>query len=300
VPVSLKPGPYGGWTNCLFLSYGSLELIITSDVGPRVISCRLNGEANLFKEYAEQLGQSGGSEWRIYGGHRLWHAPEIKPRTYSPDNKPVAYEWDGSTLTLIQDVEADTLISKRLVIKMQPDSNEATIVHELRNDGLWAISTAPWCLTVLAAGGRAILPQEPFVPFPDALLPARPLVLWPYTNMHDPRFTFAGRYIELRQDDKSPDPQKIGLRNSQEWGLYERNGTVFLKQAPLVKAAEYPDFGSNWELFTNHEMLELETLGPLTLLEPGAAVEHTEIWTISKVSEGLGAYELISALGLKH
>ena len=30
----------------------------------------------LFKEYDEQMGKTGGDEWRIYGGHRLWIAPE--------------------------------------------------------------------------------------------------------------------------------------------------------------------------------------------------------------------------------
>jgi hypothetical protein len=35
-------------------------------------------------------------------------------------------------------------------------------------------------------------------------------------------------------------------------------------------------------MFTNGEVLELETLGPLTRLEPGAAVEHTERWSLHR------------------
>ena len=31
-----------------------------------------------------EKGKTGGSEWHIYGGHRLWHAPEVMPRTYYP------------------------------------------------------------------------------------------------------------------------------------------------------------------------------------------------------------------------
>jgi hypothetical protein len=38
----------------------------------------------------------------------------------------------------------------------------------------------------------------------------------------------------------------------------------------------YPDFGSQAEIFTDHRFLELETLGPLASLAPGAAVEHVE------------------------
>ncbi len=36
--------------------------------------------------------------------------------------------------------------------------------------------------------------------------------------------------------------------------------------------------GSTAEVFTNADILELETLGPLTKLEPGAVVEHVEDW----------------------
>ena len=35
--VSLEKVAYGGWTNCLKLFDDSVELIVTLDVGPRVI-----------------------------------------------------------------------------------------------------------------------------------------------------------------------------------------------------------------------------------------------------------------------
>jgi hypothetical protein len=34
------------------------------------------------------------------------------------------------------------------------------------------------------------------------------------------------------------------------------------------------------ELFTNADMLEVETLGPLTELAPGSQVEHMERWSL--------------------
>ena len=294
----LRQISYGGWPNCLLLTNETIELIVTLDVGPRIIRCGFHDEDNLFKEYREQLGTTGGDDWRIYGGHRLWHAPEIKPRTYSPDNAAVPHQWDGLTLTLVQDTEPLTHIGKHLTIKMSADRNEIAVTHELINNGPWAITTAPWCLTVLAPGGRAVLPQERFIPFPDALLPARPLVLWHYTDMADSRFTFSTNFIELRQDSNAQNPQKLGIRNSCGWGLYEKNGTVFLKRAALIPDAIYPDFNSNWELYTNHEMLELETLGPLTHLEPGSKVTHEEIWSLHKTQSNLESSKLIKVLGL--
>jgi hypothetical protein len=51
-------------------------------------------------------------------------------------------------------------------------------------------------------------------------------------------------------------------------------------------SAEYPDLGCNTEVFTNADMLELETLSPLTTLPPDGALEHTERWSLHRV----GAY----------
>ena len=73
---------YGGWDNCLRLSNDKIEIVITLDVGPRLIRLGFPGGPNHFKEFPETLGQTGGTEWNSYGGHRLWHAPEQMPRTY--------------------------------------------------------------------------------------------------------------------------------------------------------------------------------------------------------------------------
>lgn len=272
---------YGGWRNCLRLSNGSMELVVTADVGPRIIRCGFAGEQNLFKEYGAAM---GGQEWRIYGGHRLWHAPEEKPRTYAPDNDPIKYEWDGAVLRLFQPVETLTGIEKQIEITLDPSANSAVVRHRLINRNLWDIRTACWCLSVMAPGGRAVLPQEPFVPFPDQLLPARPMVMWSYTDMADKRWNWGSRYIQLSQDSEATYPQKLGLRNSVGWGAYLLKGDVFLKTTSLDKRAEYPDFGSNWEIYTNSDMLELETLGPLQAVQPGQALEHVETWNLFKAN----------------
>ena len=42
----------------------------------------------------------------------------------------------------------------------------------------------------------------------------------------------------------------------------------------------HPDLGCSFETFTNADMLELETLGPMTRLAPGESVTHTERWSL--------------------
>lgn len=285
--TQMKTLEYAGWKNCVQLSNGEVELVVTTDVGPRVIRLGFKGGQNLFKEFAGQIGKTGGEEWRIYGGHRFWHAPEASPRSYSPDNAPINYRWDEKTLTLLQPIEKSTGMQKKISITLDPNRPHARVVHRLVNWNLWDVEVAPWALSVLAPGGRAIFPQEEYRPHPDYLLPARPLVLWHYTNMQDPRWIWGTKYIQLRQDPSAKTKQKVGLLNQKGWAAYALNGDVFLKRYGCDLSATYPDMGCNTETYTDANMLELETLGPLTKIPAnGGAVEHVEDWFLYKAAPG--------------
>lgn len=275
---------YQGWSNCIRLTQGTTELIVTTDVGPRIIRLGFSGGQNLFKEVEEHMGRTGGDEWRSYGGHRLWHAPEASPRTYAPDNAPVQADWDGVTLTLSQDVEKTTGIKKDIRIGFLANSEIVRVEHILTNTNLWDVSLSPWALSVMAQGGRAILPHEEYRSHPEYLLPARPLVLWHYTDMSDSRWLWGERYIQLKQDPKAgEDKQKIGLLNKQGWAAYILNGEVFIKRFACSDGATYPDYGCNNEVYTDGDILEVETLGPLTCLAAdGGCVSHTEHWGLFK------------------
>src|ERR1035437_8818705 len=105
------------------------------------------------------------------------------------------------------------------------------------------------------------------------------LTLWKYTNMSDPRWTWGNQYILLRQETTpTVKQQKVGVLAPDGWVGYARAGNLFVKKFQHLADARYPDFGSSVEVFTNHEMLEVETLGPLASLAPGGHVEHTEQW----------------------
>lgn len=285
--IKAEKTAWGGWPNCWRLVAGDVELIATTDVGPRIARFGFVGGPNLFKEYREQQGLVGGDEWRIYGGHRLWHAPEAKPRTYAPDNGPVASDWDGTRLKLVQPVEQSTGIEKQIEISLAPDGVGFRVLHRLINRGLWDVELAAWSPTVMAPGGRMIALQEPYRAHSDWLLPARPLVLWHYTDMSDPRWVWGRRYLQLRQDPARATPQKAGWLNRRGWLAYALNGCLFVKRHTAIEGATYPDYGCNAETFTNADMLEVETVGPLTrLTAEGGAVEHEERWSLHRADLG--------------
>jgi len=278
---------YGGWPNCIRLSNSQIELIATTDVGPRIIRFGYAGGQNLFREFKDQSGKTGGDKWQIYGGHRLWHAPENPQRTYHPDNSSIKHSWDGKILKLSQPVETATGIVKEIEVTVDAKVNRVKVLHRLINKNVWDVQAAPWSLTVLAPEGRLILPQEPYRSHTGYLLPARPLVLWHYTDMKDPRWIWGTKYIQLRGDPNAATSQKAGVLNTLGWGAYCLNGQVFIKRFGYDPKSTYPDMGCNNETYTDSEILEFETIGPLAVIPAnGGTAEHIEYWFLFKAEVG--------------
>jgi hypothetical protein len=278
--INMDKVKYGGWENCYRLSNGLIELIVTGDVGPRVIRFGLVGKQNMFKEFADQLGKTEAEEWLAFGGHRLWHAPEAQPRTYFIDTEPVLVQEIENGLVVTQKPEPTTGLQKQIEIKMSPDKPEVQLNHILINHGLWPVETAPWSISIMAPGGVGIMTLPPRGPHPENMLPTSLLSIWPYTDLTDPRWTLGKRYILLRQDSAMEAPQKMGVLATDGWAGYANHGALFIKQTPLQFNAAYPDLGANFEMFTNDEMLEVESLGPFEVIPPKGQIDHLEHWTL--------------------
>ena len=276
--VKVDTVPCLGQPRCLRLSNGAVELVVTTDIGPRIVRYALAGGENILGEVPEAVTKTELGDWKPWGGHRLWHAPESNPRSYAPDNTPVRFEVAGNRVSLSQPVEGGTGIEKKMTVMLDATGSRVTVGHVLTNRNLWEVELAPWALTIMRGGGTAILPQEPYGPHAQNLLPVRPLALWSYTDLSDPRFTIGPRYIRVRSDPQRTEPQKIGIGNKQGWGAYSHGRTVFLKRFPYRPQATYPDYGSNCEVYTAGSFIELETLGPLARLGPGQMAEHFEEW----------------------
>ncbi len=279
--ITVEKIEFAGWPNCLKIYNSEVELIVSTDIGPRILSYGFSGEPNLLYLLPDQVGKTGGDEWRIYGGHRLWHAPEAMPRSYSPDNTSIQYKEIKNGVHLIQAQEPSTGISKELEITVGAN-NDVTVVHRLVNHNLWEVQLAIWALSVMAPGGRAIIPQEKYGKADVFLLPARPLVLWHFTKMNDPRWIWGEKYIQAVHDPAHSSEQKIGAGNSLGWIAFWLNETLLVKKIEFDPAATYCDFGCNVEIYMNGDFLEMETLGPIRKLASGGVIEHVETWALGR------------------
>ncbi len=292
---------YLGYSNNIRLTNGTVELILTTDYGPRIMRYAFVGSGDNGNVFATLPGvtlKTVLGDWRIRGGTRFWHSPENDPRTYVPDNTPISYKILGpNSVELIEPTEAATGIQKSATITLAPTGTKVTVVEHLTNKGLWAVNLAGWTLSAMHPGGKAILPQEPFAGHGGSLLPARPVVLWTYTNMADHRWFWGKEFITLTQDPNDSAPQKLGILNKQGWAAYDRDGLLFIKRFGFHPAAQYPDYNCNNEAYTNNEFLEMESVGPLTELQPGATLTHTEHWWLFKnVELGHGEAGIAAAM----
>jgi hypothetical protein len=280
--VKVEKIDYKGWHNCYRVSNGEVELIVTGDVGPRVIRFGFVGGQNLFKEYAEQLGKSGEEKFQLRGGDRVWKAPEDPVATWAPDNVAPGITPTLRGLIARAPVEPLTKLEKEIEVSMAASGTEVTVSHRITNRSFFTLEFAPWVLTMMAQGGTAITGFPPRGRHPLNLEATNPLVMWAYTDLADKRWTFTKKYLTLRQDPNNSEAQKLGLFNRDTWAAYLLNGELFVKRASADPGKSYTDFGASFETFTNNEFLEVETLGPLTKVPPGQTVEQTERWSLHR------------------
>ena len=78
--ISVKEIDYKEYGKCVEISNGTVDVVVTVDVGPRIIRFGFIGGENELCEApgASQplIGGPVGGVWKIKGGHRLWHSPE--------------------------------------------------------------------------------------------------------------------------------------------------------------------------------------------------------------------------------
>lgn len=278
---------YKTFGNCLEISNGIVKLLVTIDVGPRVINYSfVDGENMMFEDTERNFSSSGpafekfgGGTWYIYGGHRLWTSPEAMPKSYYPDNDPVPYELIENGAVFKPVMQKWNQYQYEITITLDPDTSHVCLTHKVKNCAAWDVTLAPWTLTVLSPGGYEIVAQ----PTKDTgLLGNRLLALWPYTNMMDRRVTWGTKYIALKQEPGHPDKFKVGLNSEHGFAMYFNHGDLFIKQYTPVENGNYPDGGMSFETFTNDLFLEMESLGEITSIPPDTSVTHTEHWSLFK------------------
>jgi hypothetical protein len=278
---------FRGWPNTYRLTNGVVEARVVTDIGPRIMDVHMVGKPNLLYVRDAEAGRSGEPRWVQRGGWRLWIAPERSETTYALDNAACRAEIvNDTTLRVAGPPQPAAGHQKYIDVTLQPGEPRLRIAARLTNIADHELTYAAWSLPVLRPGGRAFVPFDvgPLTAF-DAV---RRLSLWSYTRIGDPRYHFGDRLIQIDQATVRPAPpgqsgrrddeSKIGVDSTQGWAAYLLDGTLFLKRFPHEPRGQYPDGGATIEVYSSHEFLELEDLGPLTTIKPGEDIVLSEDW----------------------
>jgi hypothetical protein len=257
------------------LRRGEVEVVVAIDVGPRVLGLIADGR-NLFAVLpGAGLDVAGYPRFTLYGGHRLWAAPEEPAVTYQPDDRPCAVTEEGEGIRVEAPRDGAGLVR---TISIHPDGDAWAVGHELRNESPDAMRVAPWAITQCAVGGVADITLGGAG---EGLQADRSLVLWPYTDLADPRLTFARDAVHVEARPEGP-PLKLGVAPSTGTLAYRRDGWRFEKRVSVRTDAEYADRGAVVQVYACDRFCELETFGPLQTLAAGASAHLDETWRVAR------------------
>ena len=276
------------------IGLGPFWIRVATAFGPRVLGLSRDGGPEIFVALGSEvvIDHPDSGVYRFRGGHRLWAAPELPPVTYAPDDEPCSVTTSTDRVAVVGKADQAGLV-KGIDVSLADGS--LLVDHVLTNSGSEPMEVAPWAITQVRLGGMAIIPIDGKAD-PNLLQANRSLVLWPYTDLADPRVTFHQGSLTVNATEgpafkvgTGPDPGRLG---------YLIDGHLFTKTVEPAGSRPHPDRGAVGQFYLGDAFCELETLGPLVDLEPGEWASHREVWNVEEC-QGLDQALIRLGVGLR-
>jgi hypothetical protein len=265
-----------GWRDAYRLRLGDAAMVVVTEIGPRILSLSVGDGPNLLYVDRETAGQGqGDANWHIYGGHRVWVAPEAAD-TYASDNVRCGVEVSDAGLTVTAPVAPQTGLQKRLIVGAQGD--RFVVEQGVCNMGDALYTGAIWALTCVEPKGVIVFPWGR-----QGSWDLKKVVYWNKWMDH-------GSDVTSQQWQPGPDlfkvvptgeEGKVGSNSPEGWGALCREDATFVKSYRRVSGVRYPDEDCSLQVYTCRQFIEMETLGPLTVFYPGQEIVHREIWAVT-------------------
>ena len=267
---------FRGWHDAYRLRLGEAEMVVVTEVGPRIISLSVGGGANLLFVDDETAGQGqGDADWHVYGGHRLWVAPETD-HSYAPDNARCEVEVADGRFTAIAPVVPQTKLRKRITVTAEDGC--FVIENGVLNTGTAVYAGAIWALTCFRPEGVVAFPWGR-----EGSWDLKKIVYWN---------RWMGHSSDVTSQQWQPGPDlftvvptgeegKVGANSPEGWIAMCRDDATFVKSHRWVPGAHYFDEGWTIEIYTCDRFIEMETLSPLGVFYPGFEVVHRETWRVT-------------------
>ena len=271
--MKIEPTSFGPWQQAHRLTHDNVELIVVSEIGPRILSLRVNGGENLL--FVDEDGLSRG-EWRIYGGHRVWLGPETEA-SYAPDNAACDVSTEGGVLTIAGPEDPLSHLQKHLRIAAA-GPGRFSVTSGLSSNSEMLMPAVVWALTCVRPDARIFFPWGQ-----PGNWEMKKICYWKaWGGTHASTVTSSQWQPgeDLFVIDPTGEEGKCGTSGCEGWlgANFPAAGASFFKRFQYQLGREYVDDGCAIQCYTCANFIEMETLSPQQILLPGERLEHEEIW----------------------
>ncbi len=261
----------------LWLEHDDLDVFVTTEVGPRILHLSLHGGENVL--WVDEAGEKGRGGWRIYGGHRLWIAPETET-SYEPDDNPPEVEIGKD---YVRTRTKPDILGLQKSMCIRPAAEGGMLVeHEIINTSEMLAPASAWAITCVKKEGYLFIPWGSG----NKRWDMGKLVFWKrWGGNHSTRasavdYTLGDTLLRLKPGKKEG---KIGTFAEEGWIAMCTENITFVKAITTrPRGGSYPDEGCNIEVYMCEDFMEMETLSPVAFLRPGDTIVHTEKWLLWK------------------
>jgi hypothetical protein len=305
-PNTVRVADYDGWTNALVLNNGLVEAVIVPAAG-RVLQFRFAGGTNgPFWENSNLFGATAtAASWNTegsFGGDKAWPSPQSDwnwPPPSGFDGSPNFYAISNGTVTLTTPVDSTYKIVTTRVIELafdQPVMRIKTIFKRGETGsaagkklGIWVITQAQDPVRVYVQARSPSIFANGYHLF-DGELPKQ------YRDNNN--------LVSFTRD--SARAHKLGFdADSVAWVGPQLSLRIDAPRVAAVPDDSYPDGGCDIEVYTNPNApyVELECLGPLSLLPAGGQIEFVTSYTLFHRSEAdpdAEAKKVLNLAGVAH
>lgn len=274
--VSVQRVTFGGHEDCLRLSNGKVQAVVSPSIG-RVVSFGFVGGENLL--WVNPDAPKPG-EYANHGGDKVWTAPQSQwlwPPEPALDGRPFKFAIKGGDTIEIDGEVSDKLhVAVRRRFHMRPGVASLEVDNMLTYAGTSTAQIGAWEVCQVAA------PERITIPFPSSS-PKPTYYDYPEMRLKPGMVTVKPHAIEVKWTGESG--SKLGCASPLGRIVADFPHARFTISSPYDAKATYPDHGSSLQVFQSAaptKYVEMELCAPLrTFTKPGAQTMHV-VWRLER------------------
>ena len=269
--------------HCALLTYEDIEIVVTLDYGPRIVSAKRGNNHNLIYN-GEDL------QFQRNHGHKMRITIEKSTNAVYCDDFPVRYSPMSDGVSFIQTLNEPVQLELSMDVVFDTDIGDFMVVHSVYNKSKEDVKLSIYTETPFCIEGFVFIPQSNIR---ETDRPSRVVSLWDNCRWDDIRLFIGDQYITVHSDAFGKDDEgdfrliggdfgksrlKIGTNNTAGFCGYIENGYSLIKRYVHNRNALYPFTSCSAFATVNEDYLSIQNTSPFYMIGPGESARHIESW----------------------